>query len=118
MYYVFDQSSGNIVGFKVSGMITASEMDQMCQLMKKCLSESERVRLLVVIEGFRGLTAAALEKKLSFAWKYYTCIDRMTVVARAAWTRGWVRFIRNFISIELKEFEPSQTAAAWAWIKK
>jgi len=35
-------------------------------------------------------------------------IDRMAFVARAG----------GIISVELKEFEPSQTTAAWTWIKK
>ena len=80
MYHELKQGSGNILGFKIVGGITKKQKKQICRVMEKQISESGKVRLLLVIEPHKTMDSESLLFDLNFTLIYSDKIERMALI--------------------------------------
>jgi len=79
VYHQLKEGSGNVLGFKIVGGMTKRQKNQICKLVEKQISESEKIRLLIVIEPHKTMDAESLLFDLNFTLIYSDKIERMVL---------------------------------------
>ena len=116
VYLQLKESSGNILGFKIIADITEKQQEQICEILEKRISESGKIRLLLVIEAHEPMDAESLLFNLNFALKYSDNIDRMALVRSKAWEETWMGLFGLFSHIRTRYFDRSEIKEAWKWM--
>ena len=116
MYLQLKESSGNILGFKIIAGITEKQQEQICKILEKRIHESEKIRLLLVVEAHEAMDAESLLFNLNFALQYSDNIDRMALVRSKAWEETWMGLFGLFSHIRTRYFDRSEIKEAWKWM--
>ncbi len=117
MYHQLKEGSGNILGFKIAGGITKKQKERICKVLEKQISESGKIRLVLVIEPHGKMDAESLLLDLNFTFIYSDKIERMAIIGNKAWEKTWIALFGLFSHIRTKYFDRSEIKAAWKWIQ-
>lgn len=71
MYHQLKEGSGNILGLKIVGGITKKQKERICKVLEKQISESGKIRLVLVIEPHKKMDAESLLFDLNFTLHNY-----------------------------------------------
>ncbi len=116
MYHQLKEGSGNVLGFKIVGGMTKRQKNQICKLVEKQISESEKIRLLIVIEPHKTMDAESLLFDLNFTLIYSDKIERMALIGNKVWEETWIALFGLFSHIRTQYFDRSEIKSAWKWI--
>ncbi|MEJ2659064.1 MAG: STAS/SEC14 domain-containing protein [Desulfobacterales bacterium] len=118
MYQQLKESSGNIIGFKITEGITKKQKGQICKVLEKQIREFGKIRLFLVLEPYEKMDAESLLFDLNFTLIYSDNIDRMALVGNKMWEETWIGLFGLFSHIQTRYFDRSEIKAAWEWIHK
>lgn len=119
MYQQLGESSGNVLGFRIGDRITEREMREIGRILEKNIAASGKIRLILIIDPFRGKSSDLLLEDLKFTHTYAHGIERMAVVGDKAWEKTWIALVCLFAGIvDWEYFDRSEIGAAWRWIRK
>jgi len=76
------------------------------------------LRLMIVLEGFRGWDAAGLWQELKFDAKHASDFGRIAVLGESALEEWGTAFSKPFIGSKVRYFDSSERAAARAWLSE
>lgn len=119
MLEIMNESIGNIVGFRATGLLTAADYDEV--LVPKLSDLSQRFdasrALFYMDRDFRGwdLPAAWANTKLDFRFGGH--LDKVAIVGAPAWEEWCVKIASLVMKAELRTFQAEQLGDAWAWVK-
>jgi hypothetical protein len=117
VYYPLEESSGNILGFKIVGDITEKQKERICKKLEKRIKEFGKIRVLLVVETDANIDAESLFFNLNFTLGYADNIERMAIVRGKAWEETWIGLFGLFSHIRTEYFDRSERKEAWNWVR-
>ena len=120
MFEILPESTGDSIGFKVSGKLTAEDYDVLLPKLDEAINAHGKINLLMVFSDFDGwddLDAAKADYKLGT--HQYRQVEKAAFVGEKKW-QGWMIKILDPFTRHTKErfFEGDQLEDAWSWIKE
>lgn len=113
-----NQSSNNILGFKLSGKLHDEDYKYFVPLVDKGVAEHGKVRLLAWFHDFHGWDLHALWDDIKFATTHCTKIERIAIVGEKKWEEWMAKVCRPFTMATVKYFDASDIESAWKWLEE
>lgn len=118
MHRILDESSGNVIGLRVSGMLHEEDYEAMIAVLKKRIDEYGDIHVLFEMKDFEGWTPKALWEDVKFDVKYNRQITRAAVVGDKTWEKWMTQLMKPFAYAEVRYFDQAKRDAAWDWIRE
>ncbi len=113
------ESPKHLIAGKISGKLTASDIEKAYAAVREALKENERVSFFAEITDDLGFTAEGLIKDLTECVKNLGTLSKFYRVAVVT-DKGWLGALARveglvFSSIDVRVFEPAERDKAFAW---
>lgn len=117
MLQILEESRSGVVGFKISGKVSAADYDVLLPVVEQAIGESGSINMLVLLEDFKGASEMeAVKKDFHFGTQQYRHVERCAFVGDKNWYKWMVQIMDPFTRrTEEKFFEPEQLEEAWNW---
>ncbi len=115
------ESLGGVIGFKLTGRVTAEDgegMEQQIQFVIR--SRGKRpIGILLDLSAMSGIDLQARWEEIRFLQKYTDHIARMAVVGAHAWEKISSMFVvaAALLQAETLYFKESEIHQAWQWVR-
>lgn len=110
----------DVVAFRVSGKVTAEDVETAWASLDAALDEAETIGLYAEIVGLGGVTLDGLVKDLAMGLKQIGQLRRFAryaVVSDAGWLRAVADVEGKLLpGIEIRTYTPEEKDAAMAWL--
>lgn len=117
MLMKLEQSEANQLGFLASGRLTDNDYQSfLIPEVRQALEQHSTIKLLFLLEGFRGWELRAAWDELVFGLEINTRVEQLAVVGDQQWERWMTQLAVPFTSGEVKYFDLCQTEQAWQWL--
>ena len=116
MLTFLDQSSGTVLGVKVSGKLTHADYRQLADKLEAMLGKHDKVRVLIEMEDCQGWDIGAAWENLRFAFQHDHQCERCAVVGDKKWQEWMTRLAKPFFNV--RYFDHSQLEEAWRWANR
>jgi hypothetical protein len=120
MFEILPESTGNCIGFRISGKVAAEDYELLLPKLDEAIATHGKINLLVLLgdfEGWDGLDAAKADFRLGT--QQYRQVERAAFVGQGKWQRRMVKIMDPFTRhTEERFFEHDQLADAWSWLKE
>jgi hypothetical protein len=110
------ESSGKILGFKMSGKLHDEDYKTFVPLIDAVVAKEGKVRLLAQFHDFKGWDLHALWDDVKFATTHCTKIERIAMVGEKTWEKWMTAICKPFTMAKIRYFDASQIDAAKAWL--
>jgi len=107
------QSSGKIVGFKLSGNLTDGEFRAFVTDVEKVVADEGRIRLFLTMDYPQKLELKAVWDDVIFWIRHIKDIERLAIVGQKEWEKWIELFERPFIRTEVRYYSKSHLQEAW-----
>lgn len=116
MLVVNEPNAADVVVVKMSGIVTAGEVDAALAQLGRLFEERRSLRFYVELIGFERIELAAAMREAAFFARHRRDTDRAAIVAAEPGERaaGW--FVELFMGGETREFPAAARAEAMAWL--
>ena len=115
------ESSGGVIGFKVTGRVTAEDAEGMEQQIQFVIhSRGKRpIGILTDLSAMNGIDLQARWEEIRFMQKYTHHIARMAVVGAHVWEEISSMFVvaAALLQAETLYFKESEMRQAWQWVR-
>lgn len=112
-----DQSSGNVLGYRVIGTITRDDYAVLKEEVDAVILQESSIRMLLDLEEFKGEEMKAWGADLKFGHDYRKKITRMAIVGDKKW-QEWIAAIADpFYAQEAEFFTLDEREDAWEWLR-
>jgi hypothetical protein len=113
------ESSGNVVGIKVGGALTASDYQRtLIPALDERLSKHGRLSIVFLMdETFTGWELGAAWDDAAYGLKHRADFGRIALVGGPTWVGWCIAATRFLIKGEVRTFPVEQLQQAWAWVK-
>ena len=117
MHKKLPASSGNVIGFKISG--TADDKDYRVIIPEavNVIKKEGSVNILFDLTDLEDYTFQAGFDDISFALEYKDDIKKFAIVGGDKWEEELAKLNKWFIGTEVKYFSSEDINKAWAWLK-
>jgi hypothetical protein len=112
------ESSGNVVGFRMTGKLTDADYKAMEPEFEKTIEKFGKIRLLWHLEEFKGWEAKAVWDDYEYWRKYGKNMELVAMVGNKRWEDWMAKLAKLFMKGEVKYFDESQLDDAWAWVRE
>ncbi len=116
MFEVLQEDGSNRLGLRLGGTVTRPDLQELRELLEGALARHGTLRLLVAVDGLRGVKAGALLRELEPALRYLPRIERVAVVGGREWEPWWEPLAPRAERLLVRFFDADQEAAGWAWL--
>ncbi|WP_230530437.1 SpoIIAA family protein [Microvirga roseola] len=108
----------DLVAFEVDGRIGAEDMRRLIATFNQAMDEHHRLRVLVRVRDFDGVTLDALRQEGLMAAKMrgWGKVERYALVGGPAWMEGVTASAAPFVGIQTRRYELADEAQAWSWL--
>ena len=111
------ESSGNVIGYKAIGTITASDYLKMEPEVRDLVEKVGEIRMLIDLSEFKWEKIEAWLSDLEFASKFHDRIQRMAIVGDKTWEKWMTYLAKPFYAHDAKFFYTADIDRAWAWLR-
>lgn len=111
------ESSGQIVGYKVVGKVTAEDYRQLEPEVQALVDKYNDVCLLIDLQDFAGEEVRAWLPDLKFGHRFHDKIDKMAIVGDKRWQKWLTDLADPFYADEAKFFHAEEKDQAWIWLR-
>jgi hypothetical protein len=115
------ESGEKAFGFKVSGRVTAEEVDAFLPQIERAIGERGKrtIGILADLSGMTGAEWAARWKEIAFLSQYADHIERVAVVGAKKWEELKAEILAGTVLIqaETRYYAKDQMSHAWHWTK-
>ena len=119
MLEILDETSEDLVAFRITGSHIHDESHKLAGLINARIARFGHARCFVEITDTQGIALAALKEGLEFDLEHGKQIQRCAVVGDHAWERWLVRLLGLFFrSADVRFFGPAERAAALDWLRE
>ena len=117
MGVTIQQEAGNLTVMRISGLLKKSEMDAALEAEAKKWKAATKVKVLVMLEDFKGWERSADWGDVSFLLEHDNQIDKIAIVADPKWEVETLTFAgEGFRRGQVKFFPMKQIALARVWL--
>ena len=107
----------NIVGFRMSGKITESEIKEWASMLDQKSDKSDKLRVYVEASDIDETSLDAIMADVKFDLTHLGDFDKAAFVSDEVWTK-LSTFAAKFVpGINAKQFDADETEAAKKWIQ-
>lgn len=118
MFIKLEESSDNVMGFRVTGFIKRKDYRAIDSEMDRLLEEYENIKLLLQFDNFLWEFMTAWGKDAGFGMKYGAKIDKLAIVGERKWQEAMAKLSAPIFGKESKFFHAENIDSAWEWLKK
>ena len=113
------ENSGNVVGYKAIGTITASDYQKLEPEFKALVEKEGNVRVLIDMSEFKWEKMEAWLQDLKFGFEFHHEIQKMAVVGDKGWEKWMTELAcKPFYAHNAKFFHTADIDKAWAWLRE
>jgi hypothetical protein len=112
------ESSGNVVGYKANGVITASDYLKIEPEVRDLVEKEGNVRMLVDLTDFQWEKLEAWLPDLEFGYEFHNKIDKLAIVGNKTWEKWIAHLARPFYARDVKFYPTNDIVRAWAWLRE
>jgi SpoIIAA-like len=115
-----EESSGNIIGFRIHGKLSKEDYtDIFIPEIQRIIGTHEKARLLLHMKHFGGWTLGGAWEDFLNAPKFFS-VERMAVVVDESWDEWMTWLFRLFaaIGIDIRFFREERLQEAWNWVRE
>ena len=116
MVELLERSSGNILGFQMSGRLHDQDYAQFVPVIEAAIDEYGKVRLLAQFHDFHGWTAHALWDDIKFSSRHCTEVERIAIVGDKLWEYWMSSVCKPFTKAKVQYFDVLECDEAWSWL--
>ncbi|HEY53090.1 MAG TPA: STAS/SEC14 domain-containing protein [Caldilineae bacterium] len=113
-----EQSSGNTIGFKVSGTITKKDYAIMVPEVEALVDQEGDINMLLDLSEFHWEEIGAWGADMKFGSTYRKKINKMAIVGDKKWQKWLTHLVDPFYAREAEFFQTEDSEAAWAWLNE
>jgi len=119
MFQMLDQSSGKVIGLRLSGKLLHEDYQQFIPKLEALIQEHGSIRCLIEMTEFHGFELRALWDEIKFDTTHATRIERCAVVGNKTWERWATNLCKPlFFKATIQYFDASKLDEAWEWINE
>ncbi len=109
---------GGVIGFEVTGRITAEDFRDVVLPAIEKAAQSGEVRFMIVIPEFHGMTPGALWHDLKIAFENFRKWKRIALITDIEWMHHMTALFGWMTPGDVKTFPMSERDQAMAWISE
>lgn len=115
-----DSPRGDLFAFEVTGHVTAADVENVYGLLAEAYATHPKIDLLVRLTNYDGWDWDVISREMVLVKKTRALkhIRRYAVVGGPAWIAAMVQLLDPFFAIEMKAFDGTEEAEAWAWLDR
>ena len=110
-----DDLPEGVIGFETSGKLEAQDYRDVLIPAIEGAAQRGKVRVVVIIDDFGGLSGGALWEDLKLAAGHFRSLHRFALITDHDWMRHFVTAFGWMIPGEIKHFPMTDRAAAVQW---
>lgn len=112
-------SRADVVAFEVNGRIRQDDMQNLIGVFRQALDAHERLRVLVRVVNFDGVSLEALREEglTSVKMRGWRQVDRYAVVGGPAWMAALTSWSAPLVRIQTRHFDAAREDEAWQWLE-
>ena len=112
------ESSGNIIGFKLSGKLHDDDYKTFVPALEAVIERGDKTRMLAYFSDFHGWDLHAAWDDFKFGAKHFTDLEKIALVGDKKWEEWMAKLCKPFTLAKVIYFEASELAAAWQWLRE
>ena len=112
------ESTGNVVGFTLSGKLHDEDYKHFVPAVEKVIEEHGKIRMLAKFHDFHGWDAHAVWDDIKFATKHCADMERVALVGEKTWEKWMAKVCAPFTLAKVRYFDAGEIDAAWSWLKE
>jgi hypothetical protein len=116
---LLDRGGNNIFGFKVTGKLTAEELQEFLPHMETAVhTAKKKLRILIDVTEMQGADIKSEWEVFELLKKHMEDIEYIAIVGAHSWTKVMSEILSGsiFVNAETLYFKPEEIEAAWNWI--
>jgi hypothetical protein len=116
---LIETTKADVVAFEVNGRIRRDDMHLLVGAFEQALGAYERLRVLVRIVTFDGVTLEALREEglTSVKMRSWRQVERYALVGGPAWMAGVTGWVAPLTHIQTRHFDVGREDEAWRWLE-
>ncbi len=118
MFTKLEESSGDVIGFQVSGVIKRKDYEILNSEVETLLNEYEKMNCLLYFKDFIWEVLGAWGKDSAFGLKYGSRINKLAIVGDKKWQEKIAKWAIPFYGENGKFFKTEDIDAAWEWLRE
>ena len=108
----------SVVHARIRDVMQAADQKMLESVAVKLIEEGKKVRLLAVLENFKGWEKGGAGGDLGFMLEHYDDIVKMAIVGDERWKEETFLYVgKGLRSTEIEFFPPSALKQAEEWVK-
>jgi hypothetical protein len=112
------ESSGNVIGYKAIGNITAEDYRKMVPEVKALVEKEGNIRMLIDLTDFKWEKIEAWLPDLEFGLEFHHEVQKMAYVGDKTWEK-WISHLgKPFYAKDAKFFHSADIGKAWSWLRE
>ena len=111
------ESSGNVVGYKAIGVITATDYLKLEPEVRDLVEKEGNVNMLIDLTDFEWEKLETWLQDLEFGIEFHKKIQKLAIVGNRTWEKWIAHLARPFYARNVKFFHSDNIDKAWAWLK-
>jgi hypothetical protein len=113
-----EQSTGNTLGYKVSGTVDKGDYEVLTQGVQALVHEMGDINVLLDVTEFHWEKVSAWGADLKFGHDYHNKITKMAIVGDKKWQKWASHLAAPFYAREAQYFDAEVVESAWEWVMK
>ena len=114
--HVDEKIYGNVMEVHLHGTLTKEDYERFVPDTENLIREHQKIRLLVILDEFRGWDVGALWEDIKWDAKHFDHVERIAVVGETKWQKWMTGFCKPFTTAIVRYFEHGQMVEARAWL--
>ena len=115
--HIEETTHGKILEVHITGKLTVEDYAEFIPDSEDMIDRYGKIRILVVLNDFRGWGARALWDDLKWDARHASDIERIAVVGEKKWHQWMTGFCKPFTSAEVRYYDQDKLPAARLWME-
>ena len=111
-----EQSTGNVLGYKIAGTIGKEDYAVMVPEVEALIEQKGQINILLDMTEFKWEKVSAWGSDMKFGSKFHKKISKMAIVGDKKWQKWLTKIADPFFAMEASYFPSEESTAAWAWL--
>jgi len=117
MIVLLPGTSGNVIGVKVIGKLTAADFIENVPEIEAIIARHGKVRFLVDLTEFDGWDWHAAWDDFAFGIRHWGDIEKMAVITGPEWENLAANIAGALMHAEVKPYRSPEIERAWEWTR-
>lgn len=113
-----EQSSGDVLGYKISGTVTKADYGVMVPEVEALVEQEGSINMLLDMTDFKWEKVSAWGSDFKFGREFRKKIEKMAIVGDKTWEKWLTKVADPFYAMEAEYFPAEDSDAAWQWLRE